>query len=100
MCKKTQGVKVMSGEDKTTGIHRSNKKRILHILCLILPIAGAFAGYYAAKPLWTLFTAETTTTPELFKLFCSLLAFAIPAIIIFFATRKENPVMKINITSR
>lgn len=81
-------------------IHRTNKQRILHILCLLLPIAMAFAGYFASIPLYHFFCNDNETTPEYFKFLITLAAFLITATVIFFATRKENPIIKIDITSR
>lgn len=80
-------------------IHRTTKQRILHILCLIVPITMAFAGYFASIPLWNCFNDENNAAPEFFKFIISLVAFLIAATVIFFATRKENPIMKIDITN-
>lgn len=79
--------------------HRSTKQRILHILCLFIPIAAAFSGYYLATPLWSLFS-QSTTVPEYFKFISSLVIFAIPTILIFILTRKENPIMRISIFNK
>jgi len=78
--------------------HRTNLKRLIHTLCLILPIALAFAGYFLAEPIWSIFSQKKTT--ELFKFICSIVFFAVPAIIIFILSRKENPVMKIRIFNK
>lgn len=78
--------------------HRTNLKRLIHCLCLIIPIAMAFAGYYIAEPLWDLFSQKKTT--ELFKFICSIVSFIIPSIIIFIISRKENPIIKIGIFNR
>lgn len=75
--------------------HRTNLKRLIHTLCLIIPIGMAFAGYFLATPIWNLFFEKKTT--ELFKFICSIVFFIIPAIIIFIVTRNENPIMKIKI---
>ncbi len=78
--------------------HRTNRKRFIHTLCLLLPIGMAFLGYFIASPLWNVFTAKKTT--ELFKFICSVVFFGIPAIIIFIISRKESPVMKMRISER
>lgn len=78
--------------------HRTNLKRLIHTLCLLVPIGMAFAGYFIAPHLWNLFSEKKTT--ELFKFICSVVAFGIPAIVIFIISRKENPIMKIRISDR
>lgn len=59
---------------------------ILRFLCLLLPIAAAFAGYFLAPSIFNIFTQKKTT--ELFKFLCSIVFFAIPTIVIFFTVRK------------
>lgn len=59
---------------------------ILRFLCLLLPIAAAFAGYFLAPSIFSIFTQKKTT--ELFKFLCSIVFFAIPTIVIFFTVRK------------
>lgn len=80
-------------------IEKDSKKtllsRILRTLCLLIPIAGAFAGYFFAPEIWNLFSQKKAT--ELFRFICSIAFFAIPTIVIFIITRKFNPVMKIEV---
>lgn len=80
-------------------IEKDNKKtflsRILRTLCLLIPIAGAFAGYFFAPAIWNLFSQKKAT--ELLRFICSIAFFAIPTIVIFILTRKFNPVMKIEV---
>jgi len=75
--------------------HRTNLKRLVHTLCLVIPILMAIAGFFLADPIWSLFSKNKAT--ELFKFLCSIAFFIIPTIIIFILSRKENPVMKIRI---
>lgn len=77
--------------------HRSNKKRVLHTLCLVGPVVFAFLGWFISTPLWTLLTKKTAA-PELFKFACAAVLFIIAGLIVFIATRKANPVMKISLT--
>lgn len=76
--------------------HRTNLKRLLHTLCLLFPVAMAFAGWYVSAPLWTLLTKKTAA-PELFKFGCTAVLFLLASLIIFIATRNANPVMKISL---
>lgn len=78
--------------------HRTNLKRLLHTLCLIIPIAMAFLGYYLSDSIWHLFSQKKTT--ELIKFICSVVFFAIPTIIIFILSRKETPIIKISIFNK
>lgn len=91
--------KIDSEEAVTEQFNRSWPKRILHTLCLFLPLAAAFVGYFASFPLWTFFGKEGTVT-ETFKFFVSLIFFLLPTLIIFIITRKENPVMIIKIKAK
>ena len=79
--------------------HRSWQKRILHTLCLFLPIFSAFLGYFLSEPIGKVFFAEPPV-PEIFKFVVSLIFFAILALLIFIFTRKEEPIMIIRIFSR
>lgn len=76
-------------------IHRTNLQRAAHTLCLILPIAAAFAGYFLSPFLWS--RLNKNETPELFKFGISLLFFLIPTIVIFATTRKSDSIIKIRI---
>lgn len=78
-------------------IHRTNLQRLIHTLCLVVPIGSAFGGYYTAPFLWGLLNKNEI--PELFKFGISLLFFFIPAFIIFIATRKSDSIIKIRIFS-
>ena len=71
--------------------------KIKYILCLILPIAAAFAGCFAAVPVWNYFSPEKTA-PELFKFGAAALLFIVVSGIEFILTRKNNPVIKIGIS--
>lgn len=71
---------------------RSLSEIIIHILCLLLPIAAAFTGYFLSDFIWNIFSQKKTT--ELFKFLCSIVFFLIPTIIIFIKTRNANPIMK------
>ena len=79
-------------------IHRTNFRRIIDTLCLFVPIAMAFAGCFLAAPLWTAITKQQDV-PELFRLACSVVLFAIAVTFVFINTRKINPIMKIGIFS-
>lgn len=68
---------------------------ILHTLCLILPVAAAFIGYFLAPVIWNLFFQKKTT--ELICFICSIVFFIITSVVIFILTRKLNPVMNIEI---
>ena len=73
------------------------------ILCLFIPIAAAFGGYFAASPLWKLLNhagENPSTAPEGFKFALSLILFAAATIIIFFKTRNTNPIMKIRVLTQ
>ena len=75
-------------------------QRIIRLLCLLLPVASAFAGYFAAEPLWKYFFKEKAageTVPEGLRFALSLILFAITSAIIFFKTRNTNPIMKIRV---
>ena len=79
-------------------ISRTNAQRIKDTLCLLLPIAAAFAGCLLANPLWNHF-CKNTDAPELFKFGLAVLLFAFSSSIVFIVTRKINPIMKIGIFS-
>ena len=74
-------------------------QRLGKILCLFIPIGAAFGGYFAASPLWTLFS-EKEVTPEIFKFAVSMGLFAIAVLIIYFKTRNTNPIMKIRVLTK
>ena len=77
-------------------LRRTTTQRILHTLCLLLPVGSAFLGYFAAPYLYKHFYQSQPS--ELFKFFCSLGFFIVPSVIIFIMTRKTDPVMKIEVT--
>lgn len=70
-------------------------KKLLHFLCLIIPVLCAAGGIFLAVPLWGLFNDGAEITPEWFKFITSAVCFAVPALVIFLLTRKENPVLRI-----
>lgn len=72
---------------------------VKHILCLILPVAFAFGGYFLSPVLWTLLN-KTGIIPEYFKFICAIISFLLPSIFIFIETRKLNPIIKITITEK
>ena len=78
--------------------HRTWLKRILHTTCLFLPICAAFAGYFISKPLGNMIFKDVI--PEIFKFGVTIFCFAVTTTIIFIATRKENPIMKIMILNK
>lgn len=79
-------------------ISRTNSQRILDTLCLIIPIAAAFAGCFFTEPVFNKFFPNKTA-PELLKFGAAVIMFAITAGIVFIKTRNINPIMKIGIFS-
>lgn len=75
--------------------HRTPKKRLLHIICFLSPVAATFIGFSFSEPLWAKITARSC--PEVFKFLFSLLFFIVVSIIIFLKTRNTNPTMKMEI---
>lgn len=71
-------------------------KKLLHFLCLITPVLCAAGGIFLANPIWGFFNTEEIT-PEWFKFITSAVCFAVPALVIFLLTRKENPVLRITL---
>lgn len=69
---------------------------IVRLLCLLLPIGFAFAGYFLAPSIWNLFNKETEIT-ECFHFVCAIIFFIVPVVIIFISTRKLNPMIKITL---
>ena len=80
-------------------IHRTNLRRLIDTLYLLIPIALAFAGCFLAAPLWFHLTGKNVT-PELFRFACALVLFILAASFVFIMTRKINPIMKIGIFSK
>lgn len=76
-------------------LHRTWKERLFHTLCLLLPIASAFAGYFLCPLIF-----EKRPLPEAVKFVTSLVFFTIPAVIIFIISRDTNPIMKISVKSQ
>ncbi len=79
-------------------VHRTHSQRIKDTLCLLMPIAGAFAGCLLTDPIWNYFMPKKTA-PELLKFGAAIVVFGIIAGIEFVATRNINPIMKIGIFS-
>lgn len=84
------------GQTIIESFHRTWTKRILHTLCLILPIIAAFTGYILSNPI-AKNILKMEEASETCKFIISLLAFLISSLIIFIGTRRENPVMNIRI---
>ena len=80
-------------------IHRTNLRRLIDTLYLLIPIALAFAGCFLAAPLWFHLTGKNQT-PELFRFACALVLFFLASSFVFIMTRKINPIMKIGIFSK
>lgn len=80
-------------------IHRTNLRRLIDTLYLLIPIALAFAGCFLAAPLWFHLTGKNET-PELFRFACALVLFFLASSFVFIMTRKINPIMKIGIFSK
>ena len=84
------------GQTIIESFHRTWTKRLLHTLCLILPIFAALAGYFLSGPIAkNLFKLEGNT--EFFKFICCMVFFIITTLIIFIFTRSEKPIMNIRI---
>lgn len=80
-------------------IHRTNLRRLIDTLYLLIPIALAFAGCFLAATLWFHLTGKNET-PELFRFACALVLFFLASSFVFIMTRKINPIMKIGIFSK
>lgn len=78
--------------------HRTWLKRLLHTLCLLLPIAAAFTAYFVSDFVGSKIF-KLSDISENFKFFLTLGFFLLTSLIIFIATRGENPVMTIRIFS-
>ena len=78
-------------------LHRTWKQRLGHTLCLLLPIAAAFAGWYLAPSLYSKISDREIT--ETAKFIITLIFFAIPTLIIFVFSRDTNAIMKISVKS-
>lgn len=80
-------------------LRRTWKQKIGHTLCLFIPIASAFAGFFLSPAIIAFLTGsklEDGYNPsEASKFAITLVFFAIPAIIIFLVSRGANPIMKI-----
>lgn len=72
---------------------------VLHIVCLVVPVATAFAGYFCSSLLWKIFNTDKIC-PEWFKFIISLVFFAIFAAIIFVKSRNTNPVIRIRVSEK
>lgn len=77
--------------------HRTNIQRLLHTLCLIMPIVFAFAGYYISTPLFKLLTKKTAA-PEIFKFLCTAVLFLLSTLVVLIITRRAKPVIKISLS--
>ena len=85
-------------------LKRTWKQKIGHTLCLLIPIASAFAGYYLS-PAITAFLAGSELSdgynpPEAAKFAITLVFFAVPSLIIFVKSRNTNPIMQIRVSSK
>ena len=85
-------------------LRRTWKQKIGHTLCLLIPIASAFAGYYLSPAITAFLTGsklEDGYNPqESTKFALTLVFFAIPSIILFVKSRNTNPIMKIRVSSK
>lgn len=79
--------------------HRTWLKRLLHTLCLLLPIAAAFTAYFLSETIGSKVFRLSTIT-ENFKFFFTLSFFLLTSLIIFIATRGENPIMSIRMFTK
>ena len=76
-------------------LHRTWKERLFHTLCLLLPIASSFAGYFLCPLIF-----EKRPLPESIRFGTTIVFFALPSIIIFIASRDTNPIMKISVKDK
>lgn len=87
-------------------LKRTWKQKILHTLCLIIPIISAFAGYYLSPFIFSVIfqgdgeELDVKQISETAKFLVTLIFFAIPSIIIFVKSRNTNPIMKIRVSSK
>lgn len=70
-------------------------QKITNALALLVPVAGAVAGFFVSSPFAEFLKKENT---ESFKSSCVLIGLAIPALIIFIATRKKSSVINLQIS--
>lgn len=75
------------------------KNGIMHFLCLIVPVAAAFIGYFASEPVWTLMKKELPC-PQWFCFLCSMILFIISVVIIFVKTRNTNSIIRIRVSKK
>lgn len=69
-------------------------EKVLHIICLLIPIISSFCGYFISTPLW-MAISKTEAQSELFSFFIVILFFSIPSLFIFFRTREIDSIIKI-----
>lgn len=71
-------------------------EKVLHIICLLIPIITSFLGYFISIPLWKLISKQESQS-NIFSFFVVIVFFSIPSIVIFIRTRNiDSMIIDIN----
>ncbi len=78
--------------------NKSIIQNIIHILCLILPIAFTFLGYFVSDFIWKFILQNQNEATEIFKFGVSICFFCVSGLIVFVTTRNTEHIINIRVS--
>jgi len=78
--------------------NKSIAKNIIHILCLILPVAFTFLGYFVSDFIWNNILQNQNEPTEIFKFIVSICFFCVSSLIVFVTTRNTEHIINIRVS--
>ena len=71
---------------------------LIHIFCLIFPVAFTFLGFFLSEWIWTVLLKQENLPTEVVKFIISVIFFAVSSLIVFVTTRNTKYMIKLRVS--
>lgn len=73
-------------------------ENLIHIFCLIFPVAFTFLGFFLSEWIWTVLLKQENLPTEVVKFIISVIFFAVSSLIVFVTTRNTKYMIKLRVS--
>ncbi len=73
-------------------------ENLVHIFCLIFPVAFTFLGYFLSGWIWNVLLKQQNPPTEVVKFLVSIVFFAFSSLIVFVTTRNTKYMIKLRVS--
>lgn len=73
-------------------------ENLIHIFCLIFPVAFTFLGFFLSEWIWTVILKQENLPTEVVKFIISVIFFAVSSLIVFVTTRNTKYMIKLRVS--